>query len=223
MLGGVQYYFCAERRLVGIINAGEALDLPSPGFGIETLRVTAFSNGKRRMNMHFNEWNASGQVARAHAVAIGSVRADHANNGYDAGPRHQQRGFARTANRFLPSSGIEPDTGVQAMAKIVAIKATGQAADLQEAVFHVHGDGALAGATQAGEPRGDAALTGAARAECGVSSGGVPADVRVSGRIDGFLHGMHRRMVLQRAPADCDRHAPIATLCHSYGNRIHPS
>jgi hypothetical protein len=51
----------------------------------------------------------------------------------------------------------------------------------------------------------------------------VPSDVRVSRRIDGFLHGMHRRMVLQRAPADCDRHAPMATLGHSCGNRIHPS
>ena len=223
MLGGMQDYFGAERRLVGIINAGEALDLPSPGFGIETLRVTAFSNGKRRMNMHFNEWNARCQVTRAHAVAIGSVRADHAHNRNDAGSRHQQRGFARAAYRFLPSSGIEPDTGVQAMTKIVAIEATGQATDLQEPVLHVHGDGALAGATQAREPRGDAALTGAARAECGVSSGGVPADIRVSGRIDGFLHGMHGRMVLQRAPADCDRHAPMATLGHCCGNRIHPS
>ena len=173
--------------------------------------------------MHFNEWNARCQVTRAHAVAIGSVRADHANNGYDAGPRHQQRGFARAAHRFLPSSGIEPDAGVQAVTKVVAIEAAGQATDLQEAVFHIHGDRALAGATQAGEPRGDAALTGAARAECGVSSGGVPADIRVSGRIDGFLHGMHERMVLQRAPPDCNRHAPMATLEHSCGNRIHPS
>ena len=223
MLGGMQYYFGAERRLVGIINAGEALDLPRAGLGIETLGVAAFGNGKRRINMHFNEWNARCQVTRAHAVAIGSVRADHANNGYDAGSRHQQCGFARAAHRFLPSSGIEPDAGVQAMTEIVAIEAAGQATDLQEAVFHIHGDRALTGATQAREPRSDAALTGTTRAECGVSSGGVPADIRVSGRIDGFLHGMHRRMVLQRAPPDCDRHAPMATLGHSCGNRIHPS
>ena len=188
MLGGRQYYFCAERRLVGIIDSGEALDFSSAGLGIETLWVPAFSNGKRRMNMHFNEWNASGEVARAHAVAIGSVWADHANNGYDAGPRHQQRGFAGAAHRFLPSSGIEPDAGVQTVTKIVAIEAAGQATDLQEAVFHIHGDRALAGATQAREPRSDAALAGTARAECGVRSGGVPADIRVSGRIDGFLH-----------------------------------
>ena len=45
MLGGMQDYFGAERCLVGIINAGEALDLPSARLGIETLRVAAFSNG----------------------------------------------------------------------------------------------------------------------------------------------------------------------------------
>ena len=223
MLGGMQDYFCVEWCLVGIINAGEALDLSSAGLGIETLGVAAFGNGKRRINVHFNEWNAGGQMARAHAVAIGSVRADHANNGNNAGSRHQQRGFARAAHRFLPSSGIEPDAGIQAMTKIVAIEAAGQAADLQEAVFHIHGDRALAGATQTREPRGDAALAGTARAECGVNSGGVPADIRASGRIDGFLHGMHKRMVRQRAPPDCDWYAPMATLCHSCGYRIHPS
>ena len=84
MLGGMQDYFGAERRLVGIINAGEALDLSRAGLGIETLGVAAFGNGKRRMDMHFNEWNVGGKVTRAHPVAIGSVRADHANNGNDA-------------------------------------------------------------------------------------------------------------------------------------------
>ena len=84
MLGGMQDYFGAKRRLVGIINAGEAFDLTSAGLRIKTLGVPPFSNGKRRMHMHFNEWNTSGQVARAHAVAIGAVRADHANNGNDA-------------------------------------------------------------------------------------------------------------------------------------------
>jgi hypothetical protein len=82
------------------------------------------------MRMHFNEWNAGSQVTRAHAVAIGSVRADHANNRNDAGPRHQQRGFTSAAHCFLPSSGIEPDASVQTMTEIVAIKAAGQAADL---------------------------------------------------------------------------------------------
>ena len=89
MLGGMQDYFGAERCLVGIINAGEAFDLPRAGFGIEAFRVAAFGNGKWRMHMHFNEWNAGGQVAGAHAVAIGAIRADHAHNGNDAGSRHQ--------------------------------------------------------------------------------------------------------------------------------------
>ena len=90
-------------------------------------------------------------------------------------------------------------------------------------MLHIHGDGALAGATQAREPRGDAALTGAARAECGVSSGGVPADIRVGGRIDGFLHGMHAVMVRQQAILQRYIRVTMATLSHSSVNRIHPS
>ena len=84
MLGRMQDYVCIEWRLVGIINPGEAFDLTGAGFGIEAFGVAPFSNGKRRMHMYFNERNAGRHVARSHAVTIGRIWADHANNGNDA-------------------------------------------------------------------------------------------------------------------------------------------
>jgi hypothetical protein len=68
-------------RLVRIIDAGEALDLAGARLGVEALRVAGLRDGERRIDMHLEERDASLRMARADAIAIGAVRADHADDG----------------------------------------------------------------------------------------------------------------------------------------------
>ena len=223
MLCSAQYNLRIERRLVGVIDSRKALDLTGTSLCIEAFRITPFCNGKRGIDMYFNERNACCLMACTHAIAVRAVWADHANNRHNARTRNEERSLARPANGFLATSSIEANAGIQTMPKVVAIEAERETPRLQEAVLQFNGDGALARSTQTSEPGGDAMLTSAARAQCGVGGGGVPADIRVGGRIDGFLHGMHAVMVRQRAILQRCTRVTMATLSHSSVHRIHPS
>ena len=70
----------------------------------------------------------------------------------DAGVGEQLGDLADAADVLLAVGGGEAEVLVQAVADVVAVEHVGELAALHQGVLEREGDGALAGAGQAGEP-----------------------------------------------------------------------
>src|SRR5262245_62365551 len=67
--GRLQHEVGGEWRLVGVVDAGEALQLAGPGLGVEALGVTVLALLDRRVDEHLDEAEAGGLVEPPDPVA----------------------------------------------------------------------------------------------------------------------------------------------------------
>src|SRR5436190_15857604 len=65
-----------ERRLVGVVDAGHALDLAGAGLRVQALGVAALALLERRVDEHLDEVQPGGLVGGARRLAIALVGRD---------------------------------------------------------------------------------------------------------------------------------------------------
>ncbi len=149
-LGGVDHQFGLLGRLVGIVDAGKALDLSGAGFFVEPLGIALFTNRQGRVAENLEE------VARPHRlpsdVAIFQIGADERGEGNDSGIHKQLAHLADAADVFLAIFGTEAQILVQAVANVVAVQHISQVATLNQGVLQGVCNGALARPAQPGKP-----------------------------------------------------------------------
>src|SRR5262245_55874667 len=73
-----------QRFFVGVIDAGEVLQLTGASFLVEAFWVTGLTSSERRVHMDFNERKVALHMQGAGCVAILPVGADEAGHGDDA-------------------------------------------------------------------------------------------------------------------------------------------
>lgn len=80
-LGGVEADFGMERRLVGVVDAGEAFEFAAAGFGVEAFHITAFALFERGIDEDLDELIGADAIDHlAHGVAGVAEGADDGAN-----------------------------------------------------------------------------------------------------------------------------------------------
>ena len=156
MRDGVQRDLGVHRRLVGIVDAGEALDLAAAGLGVHSLGVALLAHLERRVDEHLDELIGAHHVA--HIVAGRPVRADGGADDHAAVADDLRRHEADAADVDVPVFLAETQPLGEVRAHDVAVEHRHLPAVLEEELGQHLGRGRFAGAAQAGEPDADALL-----------------------------------------------------------------
>ena len=85
-------------RLIGIVNAGEVLDLTCPSFLIKTLRVAFLSHGQRAVDEYLDKFETGRLVQSTYFVPIALIRADEARQLKNTSIAEQLRDLTNAAN-----------------------------------------------------------------------------------------------------------------------------
>ena len=118
-----------ERRLVGVVDAGEPGELPGARLGVEALGVALLAHLDRRVDEHLEEHEAGRVVQRAGVFASGPVRADQRHQRDHAGVGEQPRDLADAPHVLGAVVGGEPEVAVEPVAEVVAVERVGRARD----------------------------------------------------------------------------------------------
>ena len=140
-----------HRRLVGIGNPGEVLDLSATRLLVESLDVSLLAHRQRAVDIHFKE--AADELARA--LPRPAVRRDRGRDRDHARPVLEQREVRDPPDILVAVFPREPEPRRQPRPDLVAVqdhdrKAAGPDPRLEEA-----GQGALPRRGQAGEPHSE--------------------------------------------------------------------
>mmetsp|Transcript_14509 Transcript_14509/g.22019 ORF Transcript_14509/g.22019 Transcript_14509/m.22019 type:complete len:231 (-) Transcript_14509:10-702(-) len=145
--------------LVGSIDAGEALDLPSPGLLVEPLHIAGLHNLEGRIDEDLQE--RQGGVGM-HLASIGSVGGIGRNEPRD----HDGTRFGEELGHLCDAADVllavlwaEAEVPVQAEAQVVAVQAVdevGARLVRHQGLLQRHGHRALAAAGQPSHPQSDA-------------------------------------------------------------------
>ena len=144
-------------HLEGGRYAGEILDFASAGFGIEPFDIASLTLFDGGAHIDFDEVTGTDDIG-SHLTQF-VVGADESGEGDDAGIDKEFGYLCDAADVLASVFGSEAEIVVDTRTDVVAIKdATEQSAPVQ-LTLQSDGDGALAGATEAGEPHHLASLT----------------------------------------------------------------
>src|SRR5690606_31775108 len=77
-VGGLEVNLGVGRRIVGVVDAGEILDLAGPGFFVQPLGVALLGLLDGAVDVDLDKGHAGFLVQLAHVVAVGPVGADKA-------------------------------------------------------------------------------------------------------------------------------------------------
>jgi len=167
MSGGIEMDFGVERRFVGIVDAGEALDLASPRFFVEPFGVSRLAHLKRSIHEDLDE------ISRFHgspdAVAVDAVGTDKSGDGDDARFAEELGHGSNPADILLAILGrkSQPEAlgeffpmpfpqhggaGVQTVADVIAVKDKTVVSQRVESMVDEIGERAFPGAAQASKP-----------------------------------------------------------------------
>src|SRR5689334_2954024 len=159
--------FRPRRRLVGVVDPGESLDLTGPGFLVEPFWIALLANLNRGVDEDLLEITVV--QGGPNGVTITNVRADEGRQSNDARLAEQLRDRADPANVLLAILGGKSQTeplrklgpvalfeqfraGIEPIADIVSVQQKAANAPLIELLLDDVGHRALAAAAQAGEP-----------------------------------------------------------------------
>ncbi len=139
------------RRLVGLIDAGEILDLAGKRALVEALGVARDAFIERGIDENLDELALRQQLA--HHAPLGAERRDERAQHDEAGVGHQLGDFADAADVLDAVALGEAQVAVETVADIVAVEQQRMRTARVQAGFDQIGDGRFAGARQAGEPQ----------------------------------------------------------------------
>ena len=169
--------FGVLRRLVGVVDTGEALDESSTGLHVQSLRVTLLANLDRDVHEHLDKVGIAGRVDVASQLTVAGVRGDEGDDGHDTGISEELGDLGHTADVLCAVLGGETNVAVEACADVVAVEDVAQLASVHEGTLEGVGDGTLATATEAGHPKDAATLVDQLLAHFAGHGGLVEADV----------------------------------------------
>ena len=143
--------FRGEWRLVWAINSGEVLQFSASGFGVEALRVAAFTLGQWRVDKDFKELARFEE--RAGVIALGTVGADERDDRDKAGIDKQARDLGNPANVFDAIGLGEAEILIQAKANFVTVEQIRVTTGSVQALFQRVRNRGFAGRGKASEPQ----------------------------------------------------------------------
>ncbi len=132
------------RRLIGLIDAGEILDLACKRPLVEALGIARDHGLQRRLDVNLDELALRGRIA--HKPAFGPERRDEGAEHDQTDVGHEPRNLADTANILDAVSRREAKILIEAMAHVVAIKQRRMRAARVQLGLDQIGDGRFAGA-----------------------------------------------------------------------------
>ena len=130
--------------------------LATARLGIETLDIARLAHLEGRGHVDFLEVVGADDVAREPAQLLGGT--DKGGQGDDAGVDEELGHLGNAADVFPAVLRAEAEVGVDAGTDVVAVEQAAQEATAVQLALQGHGQGALAGTAQAGEPEHHAAL-----------------------------------------------------------------
>jgi len=130
----------SERRLVGVVNAGEALDLPGACLLVEALHVAGFADLDRGVRVHLHE----APDERSCLVAYGAVGGDGRRDRDSTVPRDEIRDEGDPADVDVAIFLREAQTLREVLAHDVAVQDLRPNAAPRELTRDLLRDGALA-------------------------------------------------------------------------------
>src|SRR5579875_4085381 len=129
-MGSIDRQFWLQRRLIGIVDAGEALQLAGAGFLVQPFGIPLLAGLDRRVDEHFDERQLGLDVQSTNLIAVGPVRTDKAGHGQNAAIGEQLGYFADAANVLFTVGGRETEILVESVADVIAVEDIGKPATL---------------------------------------------------------------------------------------------
>ena len=177
--------------LVGVVDAGEALDEARAGLDVQPLGVALLADLNGDVHEHLDEVGVARRVDVAGQLAVLHVRRDERHDGDDAGVREQLGHFGHAADVLRAVLGGEPHVAVEPGADVVAVQHVAELAGVHERALQRVRHGALAGAAEPGHPQDAAALVDELLAHVARHRRLVEPDVR------GLAHGRGLELVVR--------------------------
>src|SRR3546814_5675419 len=103
LIDSIEYQLCILGRLVFGVDAGEVLDQPGTGLGVQALDVTLFGDFQRRVDEDLDELAVLEQLARHPPLC--PERGNEADQHDQAGIDHEPRGLGYATDVFHPEHG----------------------------------------------------------------------------------------------------------------------
>src|SRR5712692_4338438 len=141
---GVNGQFRVERRFIGIVDAGEVLQLAGASFLVEPFGIALLTGLDRSIEVYLDKRQLPRNMQGPGAFPVLAVGADEARHGEDAAIGKKLGYLTDATDVLFPISCGKTQILIEAMADIVAVEDVCQMAALHEGMLQREGNGALA-------------------------------------------------------------------------------